>query len=189
VLQRATVAVVNAYPLDTDPIQMGKSISLVRKLGELRTIVVNAASDGVFYHGMGMGSGVSLPRLLGNLPAFLTSPRSWRAWFAGVRQAFGSLELLARTCYFSLNHLAHAKFTARTPRLATAGAPIPSPEVADPLAYSRNFPAGGFARKYPKGCLFREWEDLCGALARTQATGVVLVFPCAPLQLVDVEPE
>ena len=61
--ERCDVALVSAYPLDTDPIQMGKSINLAKKLSARATVVVvNAATDGVFYHGMGMGSGVHAPR-------------------------------------------------------------------------------------------------------------------------------
>jgi hypothetical protein len=185
---RAAVAVVNAYPLDTDPIQMGKSVSLVKALGAPRTVVINAASDGVFYHGMGMGSGVQVPRLLRNIPGLIFSAQRLRAFFGSLRQALGSLQLLARTCYFSLNQLSHARFAAQAPRLAAAGAQMAPAEHANPLAFSREFPAWGFAKKYPHGRLFSDWNGLRYVLARTNPPGVILVFPCAPLQWLDLEP-
>ena len=44
---RTQVVVVSAYPLDTDPIQIGKSINLAKKLAARATVVVNSATDGV----------------------------------------------------------------------------------------------------------------------------------------------
>ena len=113
-LDRCDVAVVSAYPLDTDPIQMGKSINLAKKLSARATVVVNSATDGIFYHGMGMGSGVHAPRLLRNLPRLLTSPHEQWAWLRGFTRALGvgSPLLAARLSYFTLNYLSYSGFAA-----------------------------------------------------------------------------
>lgn len=180
----ADVAVVNAYPLDTDPIQMGKSVSLVRKLGVRSTVVINAASDGIFYHGMGMGSGVSARRLIANLPRLLLSPRGVWTFARSLGVALGSADLMARTCYFTLNPLAWSAFTAPAAAGAARGLPAANTE---PLVYSRRFPAGGFARKYRRGALFDSWDELRNALARRHGSATALVFPCAPLQLIEMD--
>ena len=182
------VVVVNAYPLDTDPIQMGKSLDLARKLGARCTVVVNAASDGVFYHGMGMGSGVHVPRLLAGLPRWLREPRRPAAWLRGMLRGARSPVLAARLSYFALNPQSYAVFRAGDGRLAP-DAPIPEVDAtaADPLVLSKRFPTWGFQRKFGKGRLYREWDDLATALAERAPGARVLVFPCAPLQLVELD--
>ena len=47
-LQNMDILIVNAYPLDTDPIQMSKGLSIAEKLSPKVTVVINAASDGIF---------------------------------------------------------------------------------------------------------------------------------------------
>lgn len=48
----ADLVVVNAYPLDSDPIQTGKSLWCRRLFPKARFIVVNPAVDGICYHGL-----------------------------------------------------------------------------------------------------------------------------------------
>jgi nickel-dependent lactate racemase len=186
--QAADVVVVSAYPLDTDPIQMGKSVSLAAKLAARCTVVVNAASDGIFYHGMGMGSGVQPGRLAANLPRWLASPRRQLTWLRSLATGLRSPELAARLSYFTLNPLSYAAFLAGEGRLALDAASAPAPrDGAEPLVYSQRFPSWGFRRRYPRGQLFRDWPALCEVLARRFPNGHALVFPCAPLQLVEVD--
>jgi hypothetical protein len=71
--------------------------------------------------------------------------------------------------------------------LDAGSAPHPPDDRAEPLLFSRRFPAWGFRRRYPAGRLFRDWEDLRGVLARRFPNGHAVVFPCAPLQLVEIE--
>ena len=189
--QRCDVAVVSAYPLDTDPIQMGKSINLAKKLDASATVVVNAATDGIFYHGMGMGSGVHPPRLLRNLPRLLTSPHEQWAWLRGVTRAarVGSPLLAARLSYFTLNYLSYAGFSA-TEGTWSVERPVEQAgeEAAEPLVFSEHFPTWGFKRKYPRGRLYRDWDALAFLLQRRFEPGCALVFPCAPLQLLEIDP-
>jgi hypothetical protein len=58
---------------------------------------------------------------------------------------------------------------------------------AEPLVLSTHFPSWGFRRRYPRGRLFRDWPSLRDVLARRFPRGRALVFPCAPLQLVEID--
>jgi hypothetical protein len=188
VAERADVVVVGAYPLDSDPIQMGKSINLSRKLAARCTVVVNAASDGIFYHGMGMGSGVQPRRLARNALRWLASPGRQLVWLRSMATGLRSPELAARLTYFTWNPLSYAAFCDRDGRLA-ADAPV-APKLGDeaePLVFSEHFPSWGFRRRYPNGRLFRDWAALREVLARRFPAGHALVFPCAPLQLVEID--
>ncbi|MCH7814717.1 MAG: DUF2088 domain-containing protein [Planctomycetes bacterium] len=183
----ADVVVVNAYPLDTDPIQMGKSLGIGKKLAAKQTVVINAASDGIFYHGMGMGSGVSYQRLLSNVPGWLVNPVGVWCWLRAMRYGLRTPMLAARTCYFALNHLSYAAFQQGHPSSATADGPAGNGGSGlDPLAFSKQFPGWGFRRKYPRGRLCRNWDDIRKTLERSARQANVLVFPCAPLQLIRV---
>lgn len=50
--QEADVVVVNAYPLDSDPIQTSKALWCRRHFPNARFVVVNPAVDGICYHGL-----------------------------------------------------------------------------------------------------------------------------------------
>lgn len=49
---RVDVVVVNAYPLDSDPIQSGKALWARPHFDHAYTVVVNPAVDGICYHGL-----------------------------------------------------------------------------------------------------------------------------------------
>ncbi len=186
--EAADVIVVNAYPLDTDPIQMAKSLTVARKFPGALAVCVNAASDGVFYHGMGMGSGLHVPRLLSNLPRWLASPADWWAWLRGLAAAAPIPLLAARVSYFQLNALAWSRFAARDAALPLGdGDDVRAGEATgEPVVWSPHFPAWGFRRRYPRGQLYREWPSVREALARRGPSGLALVLPCAPLQLPEL---
>jgi nickel-dependent lactate racemase len=50
--RRADIIVVNAYPLDSDPIQTSKALWARRYFEQAYTVVVNPAVDGICYHGL-----------------------------------------------------------------------------------------------------------------------------------------
>jgi nickel-dependent lactate racemase len=185
--ERADVVVVNAYPLDTDPIQMGKSIGIARKLAVKSTVVINAASDGIFYHGMGMGSGLSLQRLLRNVPGWLTSPTDMASYFRSMLRTLREPILAARLGYFSLNHLAYADFQRKSSKLTSEleDAQV-FQEPPSTLVYSKQFPQWGFRRRYREANLYRTWDKLRDVLAARHDKAVALVLPCAPLQLPEL---
>jgi len=186
--ERADAVVVNAYPLDTDPIQMGKSVLLAKRFPRAATVCVNAASDGIFYHGMGMGSGVSTRRLLRNLPRWLASPADWWAWLRGLAVAAPAPALAARFSYFTLNHLPWDAFVAgEGTRPPAYHSDSEGRAEGDLLVWSERFPAWGFRRRYPRGRLCRQWETVREALARRCPDGEAVVLPCAPLQILEEE--
>ena len=187
------VVVVNAYPLDTDPIQMGKSLNLARKLRARCSVVVNAASDSVFYHGMGMGSGVQPARLVRNLPRWLAAPRDVVTFARSLGAALTKPLLAARLGYFTLNYLSWQDFERGAGDSQSVREHAWRDEAnADPLVLSNAFPEWGFQRKYPRGRLYRRWDELAAALERRfpgEPSGRprrALVFPCAPLQLLQI---
>ena len=183
--ERVDAVVVSTYPLDTDPVQMGKALTVARHLRPRTIVAVNAASDGIHYHGMGMGSGIDPRRLLSNVPGWLVSPRRWAAWVRGIVRAMPSPELVARTCYFALNPLAYETFRRREPHEdLPPGDGDPPPAL---LVLSPHMPRWGFRRKYRHGRLYRQWDALRHDLVRRHGPeGRALVFPCAPLQLLEV---
>jgi hypothetical protein len=141
---------------------------------------------------MGMGSGVHPPRLLRNLPRLLASPHEQWAWLRGFARALkvGSPLLAARLSYFTLNYLSYAGFSA-TEASFSADHPVEQAgeQGANPLVWSEHFPTWGFKRKYAGGRLYRDWEELVLLLQRRSAgePSCALVFPCAPLQLLEIE--
>jgi hypothetical protein len=189
VAENVDIVVAGAYPLDTDPIQMGKSLAAGLKLGAPLTIVLNRASDGILYHGMGMGCGIDPARLLRNLPAWLR-PRNFGTWLRGMLTAARQPMLAARFCYFTLNYLSYERFQQLAAARAAQAPAAPATDgngQANPLVVSSGIPAWGFRRKYPKGRLYPDWPALMRDLAGRFAHARVLVFPCAPMQLLEVE--
>jgi hypothetical protein len=95
--------------------------------------------------------------------------------------------LAARLSYFALNPLSYEAFREgdgrRSPDAPISDVPV---DAADPLVLSKRFPTWGFRRKFGKGRLYREWEALAADLARRAPGARVLVFPCAPLQLIEI---
>ena len=183
----ADIVAVSTYPLDTDPIQMSKSIDIGRKLSAPLTVVLNSASDGIFYHGMGMGCGIDFGRLLRNVPGWLADTENIGAWLLGMLVAIRRPMLTARFCYFSLNHLSYDSFQKRLAQQNnSATTHADSHRLADPLVVSGNMPAWGFRRKYPRGQLYRDWNGLLEAVRGRFARPRVLVFPCGPMQLVEI---
>ena len=184
---RADVFIVNSYPLDTDPIQMGKSLAISKILSAKSTVVVNAASDGIFYHGMGIGSGISAKRLLYNVPGFLINPINQltflRSMFTGVR----TINTAMRLCYFTFNALSYERFLKTRRRIEfDQTTRTVKEELADPVVFSKRFPSWGFRRKYYHGVLYRDWQQVCETMNKRYHSGVALIFPCAPLQLPDL---
>ena len=183
---KADAVVVNSYPLDSDPIQTGKSVDIAKRMPAKFIIAINAASDGILYHGMGMGCGLNISRLLGNIPSVIAHPNNVVTCLRSLIQTIARPKLAARLCYFSLNALSYERFQEHqgklNPNLDTSI--VQNPEL---MLYSPRFPAWGFTRRFPKGCLFRQWSDIPEMIERhCVAPPNILVFPCAPLQIVEI---
>jgi nickel-dependent lactate racemase len=185
--RQTDIVVVNTYPLDTDPIQMGKALTVAKKLNPKIVVLVNAASDGIFYHGMGMGSGFDLTRLCRNIPGFLSSAVNLRTWAKSMCTAIRRPYEIARLCYFSLNHLSYKNFEKYYKgRNADLSINMVSETKSKMFLFSKLFPAWGFHQRYPKGRLYRNWEKLTETLNKQYPKAIVVVLPCGPLQIVSL---
>jgi len=186
--QKADIVILNSYPLDTDPIQMGKCLNIAKKLSAKHIILINSATDAIFYHGMGMGSGIDIKRLLRNFPRWILSPARLYCWLRSLGVAIKSPLQTLRLCYFSLNNLSFTDFNFLYKKMKKEDVLRNSVNLKSDLSvYSPNFPAWGFARRYPKGQLYNNWETLIDNLSqRLPDSPNILLFPCAPLQLVKL---
>lgn len=54
-IEATDIIVINCYPQDYDPVQLGKSMWPSGFFSEAQKVVINPASDGILYHGMGNG--------------------------------------------------------------------------------------------------------------------------------------
>ncbi|HIE30315.1 TPA: DUF2088 domain-containing protein, partial [Candidatus Poribacteria bacterium] len=52
-IEKTDIVVINCYPQDYDPVQMGKSMWPSGVFKDALKVVINPASDGILYHGMG----------------------------------------------------------------------------------------------------------------------------------------
>ncbi len=52
-VEAADIVIINAYPQDSDPVQMGKSMWPSGVFKNAQKVMVNPASDGIGYHGLG----------------------------------------------------------------------------------------------------------------------------------------
>lgn len=152
-------------------------------------VVINAASDGIFYHGMGMGSGINAKRLLKNIPRLMFRSKNLLALFKSMKSAIKTPLLAARLLYFSLNHLSYSDGkAAEVFHPGVDNVKMKTKIHPKLLVFSPYFPARGFFNKYPIGCLFRNWSKLQASLLNKFTTPPnVLLFPCAPIQLLDIK--
>ena len=51
-IEATDIVVINAYPQDYDPVQMSKSTWPYKVFGDAQKVMINLASDGIYYHGM-----------------------------------------------------------------------------------------------------------------------------------------
>ena len=51
-VEETDIVVINAYPQDYDPVQMGKSLWPSKVFDKALKVIIDPASDGIFYHGM-----------------------------------------------------------------------------------------------------------------------------------------
>ena len=172
-------AVINAYPLDTDPVQMGKAILVGKKLGVERMVIINAASDGVHFHGMGMGCGVSVKRLLANCPRLLLSFKNLIQFMRSVLSTRGNPKFLARLIYFSLNRLSFDDWRGATEKSGAKG------RRSKTVIYSKNLKHDDIAKKYPDAVLSKDWNKIWESVLEGKEPKKVVILPSAPVQLIE----
>jgi len=178
----ADLCVINCYPLDTDPVQMGKALLSIKKYFKKKILVINSASDGIFYHGMGMGSGVNLRRLIVNSVKIFRL-KEMNRYLKTIRTLLFKPHLFLRYSYFFFNVLAYSKHKEK--RRIDDRDLIPD-EKSKLIIFSKNFPSSGLIQKYPNARLIRELNSLELFLSNHIQHKKILVFPCAPLQILNV---
>jgi hypothetical protein len=179
------VVISNSFPLDTDPIQMGKTLSVANKIEHKLTIAINAASDGIFYHGMGMGSGIDLKRLIRNIPNLFFNRINVQSFIKSMLTGIKSPVTTAKLMYFSLNHLSYNEFKSQESK--KTGLKKKRDDQLSMYLYSKKFPAHGVKRKYPNALLVSDWSEIIMKVNERFGTPNVLVLPCAPIQLLNFE--
>jgi lactate racemase len=186
-LQNIDILVVNAYPLDTDPIQIGKSLNVAKNLSPKAIVIIDAASDGIFYHGMGMGSGNNFKRMIRNVPAAIMDFPKVGTWARSMLATFKNPRLAFKLSYFTLNNYSYRNYE-RYKKEMIAGYTGSISSFTSLYVFSENFPDWGFCHRYPKARLFHNWQDLIQTLANRYADKAnVLLFPCSPLQMVNIK--
>lgn len=179
------VVITNSFPLDTDPIQMGKTLSVANKIDHKLTIAINAASDGIFYHGMGMGSGLDMMRLIRNLPHLFFNRINIQSFLRSMLTGVRSPLTIAKLIYFSLNHLSYKSFkNQKEKKIINNRKPDDQRTM---FLYSKKFPANGVKKKYPNAKLVTDWSEVTQQVNKRYKNPNVVVLPCAPIQLLNIE--
>jgi hypothetical protein len=186
------VVLANFYPLDSDPVQSGKSPWIPKAFPNALIVQVNSTADGIDYHGWKLlrrsnwitlilliiGEGLSLrfmPPFFQKLPA-LPPIRAWRnamiRWMvrhAGVDYAQFVANHPARK---SSNELESHQVPSRTSR---------------PWIFSTHYPYDQFKKKYPHGALLRTWNEVLQAIRYYYPQAKIAVVPSAPVQIPIIE--
>lgn len=179
-IKNAKLCIVNCYPLDSDPIQMGKALLTAKKIFNGQIIIVNNASDGVFYHGMGMGSGIDTKRLLKNLFRVFKFQQLKHFCKTNFKLIFRP-KLLLRYTYFFFNILPFGNF--RQPS-AVEKSKLSTKQENKLVVYSSNFPTGGLKQKYPKAKLIQKPEILEQFIDNNFRGEKIIILPVAPMQII-----
>ncbi len=186
-MQNSDIIIVNSYPLDNAPTQMIKPLGIAKQLSTKFTVAIGAASDGIFYHGMGWGQGIHLKRFIKHIGRWLTRPDQIWSWIASVKAAGTSPSRLLGLFLITFNYMSFDEYQ-RTDHTHTG--PIRNDEAnSNFLLYSTHFPDWAFEgwmfRKRNDVVLYRDWEEIITFLSRKfQESPTVLVIPCAPLQFI-----
>jgi nickel-dependent lactate racemase len=183
-IENVDVLILNTYPLDTDPVQMGKVLRMSGKVKARDVVLINSASDGIFYHGMGMGSWICWRRLFSNFPFWFCSPLRIIILFKVILKNIKRPALIARYCYFAFNNMHYSKYEKYKKWLNKKKLCLPKKQEL--YVYSPNFPYWGLRTRYPDAVLYNNWNELTAKLQEQYpGKAKVLIFPCTPLQLIS----
>lgn len=216
IAEKADIILLNCYPLDTSPVMLSKALLSANQLKPKTNIIVSAASDGIYYHGMGTKS--SRHRIIYNLSRLLFSPESLIAIIRGMNTAIRNCRIvttearfrknsnhkrsdkvktsyrmrsvaktIARLGYYSLSHIPYNIFQKKDRETKDIDIVRYNPQcLPDPMVFSKNFPSKYFKQKYTRGFLYRDWSDLLNDLDKNIRRGRVIILPCAPLQVIEL---
>lgn len=191
------VVFVNMYPLDSDPVQSGKSPWIRQFFRNAIPIQINSSADGIDYHGWKLlrrsrlstllilliGEGLSLKFM----PYVLRRPASW-----------GPVKKLRAYCVQKMLDnpgVDYPSFTKKiksytqeesTPGQVSQATPSLSKH---PWIYSENYPHAQFRKKYPRGALLRSWDAVINAISHHFPNAKIAVVTCAPVQIPVIKGE
>ena len=163
------ILLLNAYPLDADPVQASKPLWARSLFPGAQAILLDPACDGIAYHGwnefkraslgnlLWAGGGRRAPRGLGN--------RHFRAGLC--ERPTSSERFAAEDDVFFANSIAK--------RLTADRAPL--------WICSERFPEYKRRQQFPNGRLFATWDEILASGLLGTGPRRLTVLPCAPLQL------
>ena len=188
-IQNADIVIVNSYPLDNAPMLMDQAISITKELSPKCVVAIDAASDGVFYHGMGGGLGIDVKKIVKHFGLWLYHPEKIWIWLKSIKTAFKSPFHIVSLTIYTFNYWTYEEYQKEKHSFIEH----PShPEIdSNFLLYSKNFPEWAFRRwrfRKKNNCrLFRDWGDLIRSLSqKCKKKFEVLVIPCAPVQFLKI---
>ncbi|MBL7995947.1 DUF2088 domain-containing protein [bacterium] len=185
------VVFVNMYPLDSDPVQSGKSPWIKKFFKNAIPIQINSSADGIDYHGWKLlrksrlstliilliGEGLSLKFM----PSFFRRPASWslikkmRAYCVKGMLDNPGVDYPTFIKNMKTKEVLNDKADMVEQR-------IPSLQKS-PWIYSGNYPQSQFQKKYPRGALLRSWDSVITAISHYFPKAKVAVVTCAPVQI------
>ncbi len=181
------VVLTNMYPLDSDPVQSGKSPWIESAFTKAISIQINQSADGVDYHGWKLLRKNSLFNLIvlsiGEGLTFRIVPQ-WikrivrNNFFSSLNVTILKYILLRSTADFDSFKKKYSVDTARP------NESLPEPKIDQkPWIVSSNYASDQFKSKYPKGALIREWQTAVDVISREFPNAKVAVIPNAPMQI------
>ncbi len=184
------VILVNMYPLDSDPVQSGKSPWIRQYFKHALPIQINSSADGIDYHGWKLlrksrwstflilltGEALSLKFM----PVFLRRPASWK-----IIKTLRSYCLKRMLDHPGVDYDTFIKnqhtLTQRTEDY-TDDSKIPS-LFRKPWIFSENYPPLQFKKKYPFGSLLRNWDHVIQSIQSHFPKPKIAVVTCAAMQI------
>lgn len=185
------VVFVNMYPLDSDPVQSGKSPWVKQFFKNALPIQINSSADGIDYHGWKLlrksrwstllilliGEGLSLKFM----PVMFRRPASW-----------GPIRNLRTYCVKKMLKNAGVDYFSFVKKIKPISEPDTGTELTvqkipslhrNPWIYSENYPPSQFKKKYPMGTLLRSWDSVIKAISHHFPNPKIAVVTCAPVQI------
>ena len=125
-VEDAGIVVINAYPLDYDPIQIGKSRWALAVFKNAYKVVISPATDGIFYHGLGHRMDYARHLMLKQQASAAEIPQQ-----AAIRDTDQMIVLSEHFCPgdFYKSHKDGALFTSWEPLLAELQRVCPTAKV------------------------------------------------------------
>lgn len=183
------IVVVNSYPLDSDPVQSDKSQWVRDIFPNALFIFLNDAHDGLDYHGWKRLHKSSMLRrnfikIFRNIERSANIPRL--IYFLLNRGPVRLLkEWILRTLFiskkFDYGHYLSENISAADHASIQSFSVMNERE--QPWVYSKHYPASEFRKKYKRGTLINDWNNIIEYIHKTYPKGKIAVFTCAPLQL------